>query len=96
MDKVAYIAVGTVGAIVAPALIVPVAHVVGFGVGGPVAASIAVGIQSGIGNVIAGSAFATAQAIGMGAAIPTSIYAAVASVGGVATMLGWGGLNALW
>lgn len=78
-----------------PMLIVPTVHVVGFGVAGPVAASIAVGFQSGIGNVVAGSAFATAQAIGMGAAVPAGIYAAAAGLGGVTTMLGFEGLKVL-
>lgn len=95
MDIAAYVAVGTVGVILAPPLIVPVLHMIGFGVGGPVAASMAVGIQSGIGNVVAGSVFATAQAIGATTVVPAGIAAAVAGAGGVTTALGWAGLRAV-
>ena len=38
-------------------------------------------IQSGIGNVAAGSAFAICQSIGMGGAIPTGVSAVSASLG---------------
>ena len=39
---------------------------IGFGAAGPVAGSIAAGIQAGIGNVAAGSLFATLQSAAMG------------------------------
>ncbi len=47
----------------------------------------AAGIQAGIGNVVAGSLFATAQSVAMGGAIPaiiTAIGGGVGAVGGVA------------
>ena len=43
--------------------------------------SIAAGIQAGIGNVAAGSAFAVAQSIGMGGAIPAVVTAVGATFG---------------
>ncbi|KAK0495229.1 hypothetical protein EDD18DRAFT_266995 [Armillaria luteobubalina] len=60
--------------------------IVGFGAAGPVAGSLAAAIQSGIGNVAAGSAFAVAQSIGMGGAIPAGVYAVSGATAGVA---GW-------
>lgn len=48
--------------------------------------SIAAGMQAGIGNVAAGSAFAVAQSIAMGGAIPAVVTAIGAGVGlGVGT-----------
>jgi len=43
--------------------------------------SIAAGIQAGIGNIAAVSAFAVAQSIGMGGAVPTIITAIAAAIG---------------
>ncbi len=55
---------------------------IGFSSAGPVAGSIAAGIQSGIGSVVAGSAFATVQSIGMATIIGVSAPIAIgASVG---------------
>jgi hypothetical protein len=45
---------------------------------------IAAGIQAGIGNVAAGSAFAVAQSIAMGGAIPAAVTAVGAGVGAAA------------
>lgn len=44
--------------------------------------SIAAGIQSGIGNVVSGSAFAVAQSIGAGGALPALGFVAGAASGG--------------
>ena len=52
--------------------------------------SMAAGVQAGIGNVAAGSLFATAQSVGMGGAIPavvTAVGAGVAGVGAVAAAM---------
>ena len=49
--------------------------------------TMAAGIQAGIGNVVAGSLFATAQSVAMGGALPvavTALGAGVAAVGGAA------------
>ena len=49
--------------------------------------TMAAGIQAGIGNVVAGSLFATAQSVAMGGALPvavTAIGAGVAGIGGAA------------
>jgi hypothetical protein len=43
----------------------------------------AAGIQAGIGNVVAGSLFATAQSIAMGGAVPLAVTAAGAGITGV-------------
>ncbi len=53
----------------------------------------AAAIQAGIGNVVAGSLFATAQSVAMGGAIPTvitAIGAGVGSLGGAAIWAGGG------
>ncbi|PVG00923.1 hypothetical protein CPB86DRAFT_782166 [Serendipita vermifera] len=61
------------------AVATPVAlGVLGFSTGGVVAGSIAAGMQSGIGNVAAGSLFAMAQAAGT-APIVTGLHAGVAA-----------------
>ena len=57
---------------------------IGFGPIGIVGGSIAAGIQAGIGNVVAGSAFAIMTSLGM-----TGVFATTAAVGAV---LGAGGL----
>ena len=51
------------GAAVATVCAIPIA--LGFGTAGVAAGSVAAGIQSGIGAVSAGSAFATATSLGM-------------------------------
>ena len=55
----------------------------GFGTEGIIAGSIAAGIQSLIGNVSAGSAFAVCTSIGMGGAFPPLLIAAL-TIAGVA------------
>ncbi len=67
---------------------------IGFSSAGPVAGSIAAGIQSGIGNVVAGSAFATAQSFGMatiiGLSAPIAVGAGVgAGVYGLGKVFKW-------
>ena len=52
---------------------------IGFSSAGPVAGSAAAGIQAGIGNVAAGSAFATAQSIGMSTVL--GIFSAPLAIG---------------
>jgi len=49
---------------------IPILNLIGFTAGGVAAGSIAAAIHSGIGNVVAGSLFAVAQAAGAGGAIP--------------------------
>jgi len=76
--------------VVAPALLVPV----GFGAAGPIAGSLATAWQASIGNVAAGSLFATLQSISMGGAIPTGVSAMGAAVGAaVGAAAGWGSNN---
>jgi len=53
----------------------PILGLVGFSAAGPVAGSIAAGIQSTIGNVAAGSLFVGAQAAAMGQGVPAVGYA---------------------
>ncbi len=57
----------------------------GFGTAGIAAASIAAGIQSGIGNVAAGSLFAFFQSLGA-----SGILASTAVAGGTAAAIGGG------
>ncbi|KAG6901521.1 hypothetical protein C0995_010895 [Termitomyces sp. Mi166 len=60
-----------VGVILTPLAVVPVLGLVGFSAAGPVAGTMAAGIQAGMGSVAAGSSFALAQSIAMGgAAVP--------------------------
>ena len=56
-----YAALGTGAVLVGSAIALPAA---GFTTGGVAAGSMAAGIQAGIGNVLSGSAFATAQSMG--------------------------------
>ncbi|KAK7685295.1 hypothetical protein QCA50_011658 [Cerrena zonata] len=74
----AVILVGTaaVGACVAPFLAPPALGVVGFSAAGPVAGSMAAGLQAGMGNVVAGSAFSVAQSVAIGGALPVIGYIA--------------------
>ncbi|KAH9949143.1 hypothetical protein B0H21DRAFT_820333 [Amylocystis lapponica] len=69
------------GAALAAALTPAILGLLGFGPAGPVAASIAAGIQSGIGSVSVGSLFALCQSIAMGGALPCGVYAAGAVIG---------------
>ena len=65
------IAVGVVAAVVAPTVVPPALGLIGLGSGGPIAGTFAaVYWQGSIGNVAAGSAFAGAQAVAMGAGVP--------------------------
>ncbi|KAK0204556.1 hypothetical protein DFS33DRAFT_1382453 [Desarmillaria ectypa] len=76
--------IGVVAGVALTPVIVPSAlGFVGFGSAGPVAAAAA---QSGIGNVAAGSAFAMAQSVAMGGAIPAGVSAASGIIGGIT---GW-------
>ncbi|PCH41777.1 hypothetical protein WOLCODRAFT_143751 [Wolfiporia cocos MD-104 SS10] len=76
------------GAVVATAALPVVAPaalgVVGFGSAGPVAGTYATAIHAGIGNVAAGSLFASCQSVAMGGAIPTLWSATAAAFGGAA------------
>lgn len=86
LEKVGWVAVGAGVVVAAPCIGMALA---GFGTGGIVAGSTAAGIQSGIGNVVAGSLFSMAQSAGAtgwfaaGAAYGTSSAAA----GGAAVAL---------
>ncbi|KAK0235639.1 adaptin N terminal region-domain-containing protein [Armillaria nabsnona] len=73
------------GAALTPVLAPAALGIVGFSAAGPVAGTLAALIQSGIGNVAAGSAFAVAQSIAMGGAIPTTVYATSGVAAGVAS-----------
>ena len=66
--------VAIVGGIAAGVAVIPIA--LGFGTAGVVGGSIAAGIQSGIGNVVAGSLFAICQSLGM-----TGFFTSAASTG---------------
>jgi len=55
-----------VGVFLSPLLVKAILGVIGFGAAGPIAGSFAAWIQSLIGNVIAGSLFATVQSFAMG------------------------------
>lgn len=56
---------------------------VGFSAVGPVAGSIAAGLQAGIGNVAVGSAFAAAQSVAMGGTLSGVVTAVGTTIGGV-------------
>ena len=76
-----------VGGVVAVAAVAPIA--LGFGTGGIVAGSIAAGIQAGIGNVAAGSLFASMTSLGMtGFFTSTATAGAIVGTGGLAAYLG--------
>ncbi len=78
----------TLGGAVAVAATVPT--LIGFGTAGIVGGSIAASIQSGIGNVAAGSPFATFQSAGASgilASTTTAIKATTAIVEGVAILV---------
>ncbi|KAI2616325.1 hypothetical protein GGR54DRAFT_241830 [Hypoxylon sp. NC1633] len=88
-------AIGAGVAIAAPAAIAgPALAVAGFGADGIVKASIASGVQAGIGNVAAGSAFATLQSAGM-AGYGAAIVNGVVQAGGAGAALASGGAAAL-
>ncbi|KAH9067535.1 hypothetical protein EDB87DRAFT_3643 [Lactarius vividus] len=77
----------TAGVFLVPLVTTAGLGVVGFSAAGPVAGTMAAGIQAGIGNVAAGSLFATAQSVAMGGAIPSIITAIGAGLGGVVVLL---------
>ncbi|KAI9446367.1 hypothetical protein H4582DRAFT_2124837 [Lactarius indigo] len=64
----------TVDVVLAPVVATAVLNAVGLCAIGPVAGSAATAIQAGIGNVAAGSLFATAQSVAMGGSHPRSHY----------------------
>ncbi|KAJ7454029.1 hypothetical protein B0H11DRAFT_1926672 [Mycena galericulata] len=83
-------AFAVVGAVVAP-FAAPVAlGLVGFSSIGPVAGTFAAATQAGIGNVVAGSAFACAQSVAAGGALPAVGYAISAGISGfLGGFFGW-------
>jgi len=87
MGLLTALALGTAGAtagvFLTPVLITAGLGVVGFSAAGPVAGSIAAGMQAGIGNVVAGSLFAGAQSVAMGGALPAAITAVGGGAGGL-------------
>ena len=80
MNKV-LVGVGIASGIIAGGALIPVA--LGFGSAGIVGGSVAAGIQSGIGNVVAGSLFSVCQSLGM-TGFFTALSAKVATVGTIA------------
>ncbi|KAL2266879.1 hypothetical protein VTJ83DRAFT_4156 [Remersonia thermophila] len=78
----AAVAVGGLAAVAAPAIITaPLLAIAGFGPGGPVAGGLAAAVQSSIGNVAAGSLFATLQSAAMGGYGAAQVAAAVQGAG---------------
>jgi hypothetical protein len=65
----------------APILVPLILNAMGFGAGGVLAGSMAASIHAAIGNVAAGSLFATSQAIGAGGALPLAGWLAGAGLG---------------
>ncbi|KAK0204557.1 hypothetical protein DFS33DRAFT_1382454 [Desarmillaria ectypa] len=82
-----FIGIGVIAGVALTPVIVPsILGLFGFGAAGPVAGGLAAGIQSGIGNVAAGSFFALVQSMAMGGAIPAGLYVASGVIGGIT---GW-------
>jgi hypothetical protein len=79
-----------VGVLAAPVVVPAALGTVGFSSTGVVGGSIAAGMQAGIGNVVAGSAFATCQSMAMGGAIVPVATAASGTAGGVLGVVGTG------
>ncbi|KAI0264189.1 hypothetical protein BC834DRAFT_970915 [Gloeopeniophorella convolvens] len=79
---IACVAGVTCGAVLTPLLAPVILGIVGFGAAGPVAGTIAAGVQAGIGNVAAGSLFALAQSVAMGGGVPAAITALGAGIAG--------------
>ncbi|KAK0500938.1 hypothetical protein EDD18DRAFT_784700 [Armillaria luteobubalina] len=71
-----------VGAALTPYVVPSILGWFGFGSAGPVAGGLAAGIQSGIGNVVAGRLFAHVQSMAMGGLISVGPYAIMGAVGG--------------
>ncbi|KAH9956243.1 hypothetical protein BC827DRAFT_1232503 [Russula dissimulans] len=94
MDRRSYVAAGAAAGVALTPVVAPIlVGAVGFGAAGPVAGTLATIWQASIGNVVAGSAFAVAQSIGMGGAIPIGISAIGAAIGAVAGASAGGGEN---
>ena len=77
-------------ALAGPLIVTGGLAVAGFGTTGVAAGSLAAGIQSGIGNVVAGSLFATAQsvgAVGLAQGTAAAISGGFATLGGATTWL---------
>ncbi|KAI9465367.1 hypothetical protein BJY52DRAFT_683695 [Lactarius psammicola] len=70
------------GVVLTPIMVPAILGLFGFSAIGPVAGTAAAAWQSGIGSVAAGSLFATAQGVAMGAAVPPVIMAIGAGMGG--------------
>ncbi|KAK0449930.1 hypothetical protein EV421DRAFT_2032109 [Armillaria borealis] len=82
-----FVGIGVIAGIaLTPVIVPPILRIFGFGAAGPVAGGIAAAIQSGIGNVAAGSLFAMWQSIATGGAIPWGVYAVSGIIGGIT---GW-------
>ncbi|KAL4936559.1 hypothetical protein BDV06DRAFT_91344 [Aspergillus oleicola] len=78
----------SVAIVTVPGIVVaPVLSVLGFGAGGVQACSIAAGQQSAIGNVVAGSTFATLQSAAAGG-YGVAVVNGVAQAGGLAMGIG--------
>ena len=75
------VGVGIASGVIAGAALIPVA--LGFGSAGIVGSSVAAGIQSSIGNVVAGSLFSACQSMGM-TGFFTALSAKAATVATVA------------
>jgi hypothetical protein len=73
------------GAVIAPLLAPVVIGAAGFSAAGPVAGSLAAGMQSSIGLVAAGSPFAIVQSAAMGGSAASAIVGTVASLTGLGT-----------
>ncbi|CCM05725.1 uncharacterized protein FIBRA_07957 [Fibroporia radiculosa] len=68
----------------------PILGTIGFTPGGVAAGSMAAGIQSSIGNVVAGSMFAICQSITMGGSIPFLwIITSATAAAGLGALIGW-------
>ncbi|KAK0470062.1 uncharacterized protein EV420DRAFT_87591 [Desarmillaria tabescens] len=82
-----FIGIGAITvAALTPVIVPPILGWFGFGAAGPVAGGMAAGIQSGIGNVAAGSLFAHLQSMAMGGIISAVPYVASGIFGG---FVGW-------
>ncbi|KAM7216266.1 hypothetical protein V8F06_008385 [Rhypophila decipiens] len=87
------VAGGGLAVVVAPALVTaPLLGLAGFGSSGIVGGSMAAGIQAGIGNVVAGSTFATLTSAGMGGYGAAAVAAAGQAVGGMTAAAGAAGV----
>ncbi|KAG5973180.1 hypothetical protein E4U58_005531 [Claviceps cyperi] len=83
----AFVAAGVLVAALPGLAVAPALGGLGFGALGPVAASAAAGVQSCIGNVAAGSLFATLQSAGMGGAGAVVVNAAVSGAAAAGSAL---------